>query len=213
MSSVLYLKGCLSGKESACQCRRLRKRRGRGFNPWVRKILGKRKWQPTPVFLPGKILWTEEPGGLQSMGTQRVRHNLAIEYALILYLKRHQHTQGHVDFLLCYLLRVLLFYGLYLGLWSILSHFCVWLKVIHMKRCMCVYRFFLFFLAYECPVSPALFVEETIFATLYCLCSFVNDQLTAFMVGLFLGSLFCSIDLFICPFTNITLSSLSSFIV
>ena len=106
----------LSGKESACQCRRLRKRRGRRFNPWVRKILGKRKWQPTPVFLPGKILWTEEPGGLQSMGTQRVRYNLAIEYALILYLKRHQHTQGHVDFLLCCLLRVLLFYGLYLGL-------------------------------------------------------------------------------------------------
>ena len=25
-----------------------------GFNPWVRKILWKRKWQPTPVFLPGK---------------------------------------------------------------------------------------------------------------------------------------------------------------
>ena len=25
-----------------------------GFNPWVRKIPWKRKWQPTPVFLPGK---------------------------------------------------------------------------------------------------------------------------------------------------------------
>ena len=25
-----------------------------GFNPWVRKIPGKRKWQPTPVLLPGK---------------------------------------------------------------------------------------------------------------------------------------------------------------
>ena len=24
------------------------------FNPWVRKIPWKRKWQPTPVFLPGK---------------------------------------------------------------------------------------------------------------------------------------------------------------
>ena len=38
----------LSGKESACHCRRL------GFNPWVRKIPWRRKWQPTPVFLPGK---------------------------------------------------------------------------------------------------------------------------------------------------------------
>ena len=25
-------------------------------------------WQPTPVFLPGRIPWTEEPGGLQSLG-------------------------------------------------------------------------------------------------------------------------------------------------
>ena len=31
--------------------------------------------QPTPVFLPGKIPWTEEPGGLQSMGSQRFGHN------------------------------------------------------------------------------------------------------------------------------------------
>ena len=38
----------LSGKESACQCRT------RGFKPWVRKILWRRKWQPTPVFFPGK---------------------------------------------------------------------------------------------------------------------------------------------------------------
>ena len=26
-----------------------------GFNPWVRKISRRRKWQPTPVFLPGKF--------------------------------------------------------------------------------------------------------------------------------------------------------------
>ena len=28
--------------------------RGPGFDPWVRKIPWRRKWQPTPVFLPGK---------------------------------------------------------------------------------------------------------------------------------------------------------------
>ena len=39
-----------SGQESACQCRRHRRRR---FDPWVRKI-PRREWQPTPVFLPGK---------------------------------------------------------------------------------------------------------------------------------------------------------------
>ena len=27
---------------------------GPGFDPWVRKISWRRKWQPTPVFLPGK---------------------------------------------------------------------------------------------------------------------------------------------------------------
>ena len=29
--------------------------------------------------LAGRILWTEEPGGLQSMGLQRVGHNLIIK--------------------------------------------------------------------------------------------------------------------------------------
>ena len=38
----------LSSKESGCQCRRHR------FNPWVGKIPWRRKWQPIPVFLPGK---------------------------------------------------------------------------------------------------------------------------------------------------------------
>ena len=28
------------------------------------------------VFLPGESPWTEEPGGLQSMSSQRVKHNL-----------------------------------------------------------------------------------------------------------------------------------------
>ena len=41
----------LSGKEHACQCRRHRRH---GFNPWIRKIPWRRKWQPTPAFLPGK---------------------------------------------------------------------------------------------------------------------------------------------------------------
>ena len=32
-----------------------------------------RTWQLTLVFLPGESPWTEEPGGLQSMGSQIVR--------------------------------------------------------------------------------------------------------------------------------------------
>ena len=30
--------------------------------------------QPTPVFLPGESPWAEEPGELQTMGSQRVGH-------------------------------------------------------------------------------------------------------------------------------------------
>ena len=45
---LLGLRRWLSGKESACQCRRC------GFYPWVRKIRWRRAWQPTPVSLPGK---------------------------------------------------------------------------------------------------------------------------------------------------------------
>ena len=37
------------GKESACSGRRS------GFDPWVGKITSSRKWQPTPVFLPGEF--------------------------------------------------------------------------------------------------------------------------------------------------------------
>ena len=47
-----------------------------GFEPWVRKIPWRRKRKPTPVFFPGEIPWTEEPGRLESMGSQRFRHYL-----------------------------------------------------------------------------------------------------------------------------------------
>ena len=59
----------LSSEESACQSRR------QVFDPWVGKIPWRRKWQPTPVFLP-KNLMIEELDGPQSMGSQRAGHNL-----------------------------------------------------------------------------------------------------------------------------------------
>ena len=34
------------------------------FDSWVGKIPWMRAWQPTPLFLLGKMPWTEEPGGL-----------------------------------------------------------------------------------------------------------------------------------------------------
>ena len=33
------------------------------FDPWVRKILWRRAWQPTPVFLPGESLGQKSLAG------------------------------------------------------------------------------------------------------------------------------------------------------
>ena len=41
-----------------------------GFDPWVKKIPWRRKWQPTPVFFVWNIPWTKEPIGLQPRGLQ-----------------------------------------------------------------------------------------------------------------------------------------------
>ena len=66
--------GGSDGKESTCSARDLGSVPGLG-----------RCHPPSPLsekgitthfsFLAWRILWTEEPGGLQSMGSQTVRHN------------------------------------------------------------------------------------------------------------------------------------------
>ena len=60
--------GGSDGKESACDMGNL------GYIPGLGRFPGGGN-QPTPVFLPGESLWTEEPGGLRFMGSKRVRHN------------------------------------------------------------------------------------------------------------------------------------------
>ena len=70
VNPALGLPRCSSGKEPACQCRRHKRCR---FNLWVRKIPWRRSWQPS--ILAWEIPWTEEPGGLQSVESQRVGHN------------------------------------------------------------------------------------------------------------------------------------------
>ena len=49
--------------------------RGPRFDPWVRKIPWRRKWLPTPVFLPGEFLGQRTLVDYKSMGSQRVRHD------------------------------------------------------------------------------------------------------------------------------------------
>ena len=53
---ILSFPGGSDGKSVCLQCRRPQ------FDPWVRKIFWRRKWQPTPVVLPGKF---HGPRGLE----------------------------------------------------------------------------------------------------------------------------------------------------
>ena len=55
----------LSHKEFACSAR----------DPWVGKIPWKKEMATHSSTLAWKIPWMEEPGRLQSMGSQRARHN------------------------------------------------------------------------------------------------------------------------------------------
>ena len=63
----------LSSKEYICQHRRLK------FDPWIGKIPQRRKWQPTPVFLPGKSHGKKSLVDYTVHGVPRVRHNLVTE--------------------------------------------------------------------------------------------------------------------------------------
>ena len=67
----------LSGKESACQCRR------HGFDPWVGKIPWRRKWQPTPVLLPVKSHGRRSLVSYSPWGCKRAGHDLATKTTTI----------------------------------------------------------------------------------------------------------------------------------
>ena len=56
-------------------CRRSR------FDPWVGKIPLEKGMATLSSILAWRIPWTEEPGWLQSMGLQRVRHDWMTEHA------------------------------------------------------------------------------------------------------------------------------------
>ena len=50
--AIAFSVGGASSKEPTCQFRRHWRHR---FDPWVGNIPWRRKWQPTPVFLPGEF--------------------------------------------------------------------------------------------------------------------------------------------------------------
>ena len=53
-----------------------------GFDPWVRKILWRRKWQPTPVLLPGKSHGQRSAVGYSPWGSKESDMTEQLHYAL-----------------------------------------------------------------------------------------------------------------------------------
>ena len=68
MTTKTELLRWFSGKEPTCQCRRP------GFHPWVRTIPWRKKWQPTPVFLPGKSHGQRSLVGYSLWGRRKVKY-------------------------------------------------------------------------------------------------------------------------------------------
>ena len=68
----------LSGKESACLCRRYR------FDLWVRKIPWRREQQPSPVFLPGNFRGQRSLAGYSPWGRRRAGHDLATKQQFLI---------------------------------------------------------------------------------------------------------------------------------
>ena len=79
-----------AGKEPAYQCRRIKRHE---FISWVRKVPWRRKWQPIPVFLPGKSMdtgewWATVHGVTKSWTWLSVR----------MHARTHTHTHTHTLF-------------------------------------------------------------------------------------------------------------------
>jgi len=63
-------------KNILANCRRC------GFDSWVGKTPWRRKWQPTPVFLPGKSQRQRSLAGYSPWGHKRIGHDLVTEQQL-----------------------------------------------------------------------------------------------------------------------------------
>ena len=87
-----------SGKEPFCQCRRCKRYE---FNPWIRKILSRRAWQPTTVFLleeshGQRRLAGYSPWGCKELDTTKATYHARIGEMLEMTIS-HGNTQIYVN--------------------------------------------------------------------------------------------------------------------
>ena len=85
----------LSGKEFTCQCK------GCGFYRWDRKILLRRKWQCTPIFLPGKSHGQRILAGYSPWGHKRLGYDLMTKTTAAIYGKQANLAYSLIDFYTC----------------------------------------------------------------------------------------------------------------
>ena len=87
-ASIIVLLGFPGG--STCQWRRYR------FDPWVRKISWRRKWQLAPVFLLGKSHEQRSLTGYSPWGLKKVGHNWATKQQQIVLLQEGNYLRDFV---------------------------------------------------------------------------------------------------------------------
>ena len=78
-----------SGKDFTCQCRKCKRHR---FNPWAGNIPWRRKWQPIPVFLPGKFHGQRSLVGC-SPWAHRVAHRACVRARVCTHTHLHTGNQ------------------------------------------------------------------------------------------------------------------------
>ena len=78
-------------------------RKTTGFNPWVRKISWRSKWQPTPVFLPGKSHGRRSLVGYCPWGCKESDTTGRLHFTSLMSI----HCVNYIEFLVCKLTPVL----------------------------------------------------------------------------------------------------------
>ena len=113
-----------------------------------RNIPWRKEWFSSPVFLSGEIPWTEEPCGLQSMRSQRVRHK---RVAITFTFNTSQFFYFLISKIVCMLLRIcqyLLYTVTYRHYWS--QYFLIFRNFLFSCNPSCFISVFSFF---SCPQS------------------------------------------------------------
>ena len=96
-----YNRGCLlrflvtQNSRVCLQCGRPK------FNPWVRKIPWRRKWQPTPVFLPGKSNGRRRLAGYSPWGRKESDTTKWFHFLETHYQKKPMSVMGRYQSLRC----------------------------------------------------------------------------------------------------------------